>query len=145
MEALSVVRGAAAIGPGVALFGYALRNLAKDWASRAWPSVEGRIDVVRGVHGYRGIRSLQLTYEYSVHGRQYVGTRYSFGWPVGLAGGTNVDRFIKQHPRGSTVRVYHNPNEPAEALIMPGRSLGHLFGFAISLAFVAGGLLTLRG
>jgi hypothetical protein len=144
MEPLSIVKGVTAIGPGIALFGYGLRNFAKDRASRAWPTVEGYVNAVRGVEGYRGIRHLQLTYEYSVAGRRYAGTRYSFGWLAGVTG-RHADRFITQHPRGSALKVYHNPNNPAEALIMPGASLGHLLVFALSVAFVGLGLLALRG
>jgi hypothetical protein len=108
------------------LFACAFRNLAKDLASRTWPTVEGKVHSARHGHSYRGIVRLRLAYEYSVHGQRYVGSRYSFGWTAGLAGGAKVHTFVTAHPRGSTLKVHYNPRNPAQALIAPGLSTGNL-------------------
>ena len=143
-QPLAVVREVAAIGPGIALFGYGLRNFAKDLESRAWPTVDGQIEAVRRTH-VKGVLYIQLKYQYSVRGQRYVGTRWSFGWPRGMAMGMEAETFVKQHPRGSTLTVYYNPEDHGQALIVPGPSLGHLLVFAISLVFVGMGLLALHG
>ena len=145
MDALASVRLVAAIGPGIALIAYTFRNFVKDLESRRWPVVEGQVRSIRKTHSYRGIRHVQLAYEYSVNGRGYVGRRYSFGWPAGLAGAAKVDTLVRTHPSGSQLPIHYNPRKPAQALLVPGPSLGTLLGFTIAIVFLFLGVLTLKG
>jgi hypothetical protein len=110
-----------------------------------WPVAEGQVRSVRRTPAYRGIRKLRLTYEYVVQGKRYIGNRYSFGWPAGLAGDANVDTFVKTHPEGSRIKVFYNPKEPQQALVAPGSFFGHFVQFAISIVFLGMGLLVLHG
>jgi hypothetical protein len=144
MELLLAVTVLAAIGPGVALLSYAFWTIGKDSIGSRWPVVEGQVRSIRRKSGYRGIRHLQLTYEYEVEGKRYVGNRYSFGWPAGRAGDTDLNAFVRTHPEGSGIKLFYNPKKPQQALVAPGLSLGHCVQLLVSLAFLWMGLLVLH-
>jgi len=144
MKLLLTVTVLAAIGPGLALLSYALWTIGKDWRGSRWPAVEGQVRSIRRKSGYRGIRHLKLTYEYELGGKRYVGNRYSFGWPAGLVGDTDLDAFVRTHPEGSGIKLFYNPKKPQQALVAPGLSFGHCVQLLLSLAFLVMGLVVLH-
>lgn len=144
MKLLSAVSVLFAIGPGIALFSHALWTITKDSIGARWPTVEGEVKSIRRKHTYRGIRNLQVAYEYEVQGKRYVGNRYSYGWPVGLAGDASVDAFVRTHSEGSGIKVFYNPKKPQQVLIAPGLSFGHLIQLLISVLFFGMGLVVLN-
>jgi hypothetical protein len=102
--------------------------LAQQFCALTFPTTEGRI-TQSGVQSestpsretsYR----LALGYEYEVNGQQYTGTRYC---------STELDANARawhgvaaEFPVGAAVRVYYNPDDPADALLHPGLTGFHL-------------------
>jgi hypothetical protein len=121
--------------PGVAFFTLGgVMVLALLWASRreaaqasAWPQIAGRI-VSSSVEHYRqrvgGARTGTLTtfyeavveYAYSVNGRDYHGTRLSFG---ARAAGSQAfaEAQAARYPEGSQVMVHYDPKNPSNAVL----------------------------
>jgi hypothetical protein len=121
--------------PGVAFFTLGgVLVLALLWASRreaaqasAWPQIAGRI-VSSSVEHYRqrvgGARTGVLTtfyeavveYAYSVNGRDYHGTRLSFGGK--LAGAQALaEAQAARYPEDSQVMVHYDPMNPSNAVL----------------------------
>ena len=121
--------------PGVAFFTLGgVMVLALLWASRreaaqasAWPQIAGRI-VSSTVEHYRqrvgGARTGTLTtfyeavveYAYSVNGRDYHGTRLSFG--ARTAGSqTFAEAQAARYPEGSQVMVHYDLKNPSNAVL----------------------------
>jgi hypothetical protein len=93
-------------------------------ASARWPSTEGRVLSARFEKTQQPDDSIRLEYdaeyEYEVGGVRYRGT--------GLALEPMRDRELREMSRadiklspGEAVRVYYNPEDPSEALLLPGR------------------------
>lgn len=127
--------------------------------TRSWTPVEGRVvtprvrrDTTRGAvvtdEASRERQStylLELTYGWSAQGRQHVGSRVSLG--AGSTVSRHPDRAAAEaaalaYRPGAPIPVYHDPADPAEAVLEPG--LGWPFpavlglGLALSWLTVAG-------
>jgi hypothetical protein len=95
------------------------------WSLRAltWPSVDGTIthsaSVFLGVRGsdLNGRRNStrhtwQVSYQYQVNGRTYTSSIKSLDTDDEDGDLSSANDKVRQHPVGSTVRVYHHPREP---------------------------------
>lgn len=121
-----------------------------------WLTVSGRVvsaTVRKGLRyegsdngGVRAVARYQpvIEYAYEVSGKTYVGTRIRLGrtrFSESQAQGV-VDRY----PRGSTVEVYYNPDDPAMAVLereAAGSGVLRTLGAVFIAVAVLGGLLTL--
>lgn len=110
-------------------------------ASRAWPSVSGRVlnsslirTPRRGTSG-GGSYIPMIVYEYQVDGRVYRSQRYSFGTQIGTGFTGIASRVVNQYPEGSAVEVYYNPDNPSEAVLK--RSAGGSWGTLLVVAALA--------
>lgn len=113
-----------AVFAGIGIYRYRLAS-----ASAAWSFTQGKIvsakmqraekimddeeDEKREYYTYP-----ELCYEYTVNGQTHRGTRISFA-PVTAMSPEWVDRF----PDGSAVRVYFDPKNPKQSVLIPGRSI----------------------
>ncbi len=138
------------VGAGFALFCTwmligALSGYKKSLASKDWPSVNGKVLVVRlwgkrNVDGeMRDVERLSIEYSYDVQGINYKGTAVAF---YTLVYPETVD-FAHNHPENSEVRVYYQQTNPAESVLVPGPKSGNKrysdillasFGLVISLS-----------
>lgn len=127
---------------GAHMLRHALRNHRKALASVAWPAVEGTVTKVelwgrRNVGGeMKEVEHLSVAYEYRVDGREYSGTRVAFHrlhFP-------ETTDFASGHPVGSRVEVFHNPEEPGEAVLVVGPRGGNKRFGEIILAGLALGV-----
>lgn len=71
--------------------------------------------------------SLDVAYDYEVDGRRYTGTRYCYG-AMGT-GDATWSKVQRQLPVGKTVPVYHDPADPADAVLHRGPTGMTLFLF----------------
>ncbi|NWF69370.1 MAG: DUF3592 domain-containing protein [Chloroflexi bacterium] len=106
----------------------ALRSRAAAAASRGWPSVVGtvlasQIEMRRSGNTGRTPHPVVI-YSYAVDGKQYTGNRISFGGSLG--GSMIAYRKIEQYPAGSSVSVYYNPANPADAVLEQTSASGTL-------------------
>jgi len=112
-------------------------------AARNWPQVPCEI-VSSEVAEHDGddgrTYSVEITYRYTVGGRQYLSNRYKFmrGSSSGYRAKAQV---VKRHPAGSRAFCYVNPADPTEAVFDRSWSGAMWFGLIpVAFALVGGGL-----
>ena len=130
--------------------GMTTRDLVKQYRSQSFPKVEGTIlsATITTHHGSKGSVSYSpdFGYGYSVNGVDYEGQRYRYGSANASYQWANAT--VQSHPKGSTVDVYYNPNNPADALLstaVVARDIMPLFmcvGFMGLFLFILGKGLT---
>lgn len=114
-----------------------MTNYKNALASESWPSVNGRLTDVR-LWGKRRIdgemkeaEKLIVEYEYEIDGLKYTGTSatfYTLVYPETL-------EFFKHYPKGSDVKIYYNPKDPVESVLIPGLKKNQPYS-----EFILGGL-----
>lgn len=132
---------AAGLGVFLLLFGLALQRQAI--AMQTWASVPGTVlsaEIRSYTHWKEGrqrtLYTPGITYQFSVRGHQYTSDRYSLGAESGWSSPHFAEGKVQQHPPGSAVTVYYNPNAPAESVLDRRISGGWLI-WALALALLA--------
>ena len=116
-------------------------------AARAWTPVEAVVEQSR-VRSHSGddstTYSVDITYRYRVDGRDYRGDRYHFR--SGSSSGYEAKRrVVGAHPPGSSVRVYVNPADPFDSVIVRDMGVAIYLGLLPLLFAVVGGLVMVFG
>ena len=94
----------------------------KQFESRHYAPVAGQVTqsevkFYRESKGGRGYKAL-INYRYQVGGQTFNGARLRYtSEPSGLVFANGM---VAAHPNGATVDVFYNPNNPGDALLMPG-------------------------
>jgi hypothetical protein len=111
---------------------YALTQIGRSLIALRWPSVEGEIASTRLVHRYDnedGPTDYQyVAYRYEVGDKPYRNDRVRFGpqvAPSSIVPGVDPEpnnpnaaaALARQYPRGTPVRVYYNPRNPADSVL----------------------------
>ena len=107
---------------GIYLLKHSLSSYQKALASQRWPSVNGQLtDVLlwgsRNTGGeIKEVEKLNVEYNYQINGQNYTGTLptfYTLMYPETL-------EFANQHPVNSDIKIYYNPKNPSESVLIPG-------------------------
>ena len=133
---------------GLVVLALGLRNLFRASRTRRWPGVPGTIEAARVVEtpsreaGPDGqVQTLyraQVQYRYPGAGGQALsGSRVSLDEVSGSAPGP-AQALVARYPPGASVMVFHDPADPAQAVLEPGIS-----GASALLPGVGVGLLAL--
>ncbi|GEM_PF-6839219 len=100
-------------------------ELQRDRPSVNWPSTQGEI-LVDAAYWHSGSRHssgyyyVDLTYTYVVDGRRYAGHRVRL-WDPNLSRGSDpATAFARMHPARSSVDVFYDPQDPADAALATG-------------------------
>ena len=128
---------------GFGVFGWGLLSLYRGHSAKAWPTTRGEILESR-IHESRdsdgSMWETKVKYRYVCNGREFEGTRITFGY----SGSDEEEEHRRIHeklPPGSGVRVWYQPNQPANAVLAVGfhrhTYVALLFG-AVWLLFTAG-------
>jgi hypothetical protein len=84
--------------------------------SKNWPTTEAKLTSVH-LLGRKGlINNIDLRYEYSIGGQEYVGKNLSL-FPNTIFGKERLEEVLDTYHQGQYVTVYTNPGKPKEALI----------------------------
>ena len=128
--------------PSLAILAVSAYALAKDLIGRKWPTADGKVVSVKEKSSAKGIVKITISYEYLVKGLPYAGDRYSFGYLAGgiLGSGEIYSKIERDLPDRPKVKVFYNPTNPAEALLVPGASWCHLIDFSVAGIFLLLGL-----
>lgn len=136
----------ALFGLGGFLIAFSVRNRRKAEASQNWLSVPGRIvsaevkqgtsretkrDITgeeREVTSYYYYPAVEYTYE--VGGQTYTGKRLAFGGIVGHSDPAKAAAALAPYQPGSTVTVYYDPQNPAEA-VLERKAGGYTWGLVV--------------
>jgi hypothetical protein len=104
----------------IVLLSIARRGSAQANASKHWESTTGQVLLsqiqMRRASARTGMTPYPVVvYEYQVMGQRYQSSRISFGTDMG--GSLVAQPTLDKYPAGSTVTVYYNPTNPAEAVL----------------------------
>lgn len=135
----------------------ALRSRRKVSAAQDWPSTSGKVTyaTVETRHSHRSgggsstSHYAKVVYEYSANGQRYQSDRITFGSDVGYGNYNRVLQKVASYPVNSTVQVYYNPDNPAEAVLEKTAPSSKIFLFvavlivlilACTMTFTLGGM-----
>ena len=124
------------------LYLFLIRPVTLSYAAADWPAVSCTVltsEVGRHSDSDGTTYSVDITYRYTVDGREYTGDRYNFmgGSSSGRSGKAKV---VKAHPPGSEHLVYVDPDDPTRAVLT--RELGwEIWVGVIPAAFTVIGLV----
>jgi len=143
---------------GVAAIIFGIRNRKKAEASTTWPSVDGTItnawiDESRDTDE-DGSTSTTYTprwqYQFDLGGSTHTSERVSFGGMTGYGRRSKAEEQLQKFPVNSRVRVYYDPQNPAESVLIQGTKgtmIGIIVGIVLILASVVacigGGIVVL--
>lgn len=141
----TAVMGAALFGlVGALVLGWSISWLRLARSTLRWSATEGKVvaSKVRVKHARTNdpgdlgseMRVAAITYLYTVEGRQHQGRRVAPGpFPPSA-------RACRRYPKGSSCRVYYDPQRPGRSVLEPGPSAFHwllvIFGALMTLASV---------
>jgi len=104
---------------GVCLY-KGLRNRQRARASTEWLSVQGNLlsfEVTKSTIKHQTHYYPHLEYEYTVGGTRYTSRRISFGY-LAYDSEDEAKSDIERRVHGNPVRVYHNPKNPKDAVLI---------------------------
>lgn len=109
------------------------RGKQKAQESAAWPSVMGKV-LEAYVTSHTEIDSEgesvevyapRVVYEYAVNGVSYRGDRLAVGPVATSRNRRSAEQEVARYPEGGEVRVFYNPQNPAEAVLQPRLQAGN--------------------
>jgi hypothetical protein len=110
---------------GVVIFGGAMLAKSRTAKTAKWPSVKGRItrsEIVTSATKTGPVVKVEpvaeISYDYSVEGRQYEGYRLRV-IPMLHSTAPTPEETVARYRLGKTVEVYYDPDDPADALLTP--------------------------
>jgi len=136
------VSGLVVVMLGVAVTVGAARALRRGQQSAAWPTVSGvvvtsRVAVLGADDDW--VRA-DVTYEYEVASRPYLGARIRFGYRGGPRRGS-AEELVAAYPVGRPVAVHHDPLRLHESVLRPGKDPMARFGFVAGMLIVVAGFV----
>jgi len=118
----------------------------RDWREGAGWVVEARMpEIVRERTDYKSkaFYTLELVYDYEAAGRTYRGERT--GLFPDTAQWQPAKAFVRSHPTGTALRVWHDPRNPARSILDPSIGAGTWFMAIAGLPLMVGGGVGLVG
>ena len=130
-------------GVGVAAIILGIRNRKKAEASVNWPSAPGRItnawidqedDIDED-----GFSTTTFTpnwqYQFTASGQTYTSDKISFGGKRGYGRQKKAQEALAAYPLHSQVRIYFDPANPSESVLVPGTK-GTFLGIIVGAIFI---------
>ena len=116
----------------------AARLLIRQYRAESFPKTEGHVVSVRITSrtGSKGKIYYQpaFSYAYEVDGQSYRGHAYRY--EANPSDQASVNQIVAAHPVDSTINVYYDPNNPADALLAPLVSAEDVSPFFLSMFVV---------
>ena len=135
------------IAVGIALLIYGIGLVRDARACGSWPSVDGRIvtsepQVVSRQKDQRTYAP-NVSYAYTVAGQNYEGSRLTMV-PRNYNQLSAVQAVLAQYPAGGAVKVFHDPQDPANCVLV-NRAVGTEWAYPLAgMIFVVVGVLMFR-
>lgn len=131
---------------GLIFFFWAIPTMHNAFASRSWPSVEGKVTTSQlitdtdsdGVKTYKA----GIAYEYSIHGEMQKGVRVGFS-DYGSSNISHAQSILTKYPIGAQVDIYYNPKSVQMAVLEPGVEFSTFLAAGLGLLCVILGFLLL--
>ena len=114
--------------------------------SISWPSVEGEVvlsqireEIGGGPYGVYGTKKPEIRYEYTVDGKKYSSRKIKFGRQPS-------HEIVSRYPTGQKIKVFYNPDNPNQAVLISGGSLAGVYiGVILCIIAVAGWIFAVMG
>ena len=128
---------------GIVIIILSIRARKKAEASQSWPAVPGQIisaeikkDISEDADGYTTTMYKPIvTYSYNVMGQAYQSSKMAFGMTTSYGRTAKAQEVLDQYPLNSTVNVYYDPENPAEA-VLERKAGGKVLGLVIGILFL---------
>ena len=133
------------VGGAAAIYFLGVNPLLRVIRASSWDATPCVITSSR-VASHDDTYSVEIRYSYSVNGKSYQGTRYSF-FSGSTSGYSGKNEIVQQNPAGKSTNCYVNPIDPSDAVFYRGYSsdmLWGLFGVPFFLVGVAGLYMAIR-
>ena len=138
--------GAAILIAGLALSGLAYNLLHDGFASASWPTAEGKVlssSISQGENDNGDETYMpHVQYTYVANGKTYTSTQIQF-FQESSENSRDASAITTTFNEGKTVTVYFAPDNPANAVLIPGASGGPVVMLGIGVVLTALGTLIL--
>jgi hypothetical protein len=117
MKPLGIFFAVSFMGIGAVLSWISYQNLTTAKSSDKWIQsqfVVSKVDYKRTSRDRRTSNAPVVTYRYEVNGKSFQSDVRSFGYE------STADEIFRDYPEGKVVKVYYNPDNPAEATLIKG-------------------------
>ena len=128
------------LGGGVGTYYLGILKVKSLYEAERWPNVQGRVLSSRIIESsgddsttYRGY----VAYSYTVDGREFKNDQVAF-MSVSSSCYSCARKIVRDHPQGGSVRVFFNPENPAESVLDRNWRWSYLLGFLPLLFFFVG-------
>ena len=81
-----------------------------------------------------------LTYQYTVDGQEYIGTRLTFT----ADSKSEFEDRRDEYPEGMPLTIYYDPNDPSRAVITPEADFGRTVMMVLAVGLVVAGYFVIR-
>jgi hypothetical protein len=145
IDAVLIAFGAIAFAIGATLYAVQFRQGLRAHASGKWPTGSATVTastLERSPDSKRRFRAA-VQYRYRVGQQEYQSDRIFWGGNEGRQ--KPMASVVAAYPAGRKVRVFYNPQNPAEAVIDPVRNSGSRPLVLYAMALMALGLFALTG
>lgn len=147
VEIVMRVVGAGMVDIGALAAYGAIRMRLKTAQAHKWPTVTGTIvssELESETDRHDGkpmtMYGAAIRYSYQVGGKSYESDSIQLGGTSETSRPGEFERMVARYPKGKSVKVYYDPDDPATATLEPG-ALGGIF----NMAMVAGGFILVGG
>jgi len=133
------------ISLGLFILGGVLHSVYKSHFAKNWPAVSGVIVSSKAevssratTTGSVGVSSVGILYSYSIKRRKYIGSNIGFSFLGQATTKDKVQAQLDMYPAGKPVRVFYNPNDYTESVLLKrsiNKFLPSVFGL---IAFLFG-------
>lgn len=102
------------------------KNIVKSSSAENWRVYSGVLESDRAARSTALFRTSWLKYSYDIDGKKYQGTRIGYG----------ISSYSAVQGEGKSVRVYVNPDDYADAVLVTGIQKTHIIGLLFSGGFL---------
>lgn len=117
-------------------FLWTLWHLLSAIETRSWSRTRGVV-ISSNVETVSAVHRANVSYRYTVNGQEVTGNRVYFGDRIRTSWSYFAREIIAQHPAGSGVTVYYDPERPHEAVLVPGVPGGVVAMMCFSIVLLA--------
>ena len=141
----SLILFLAFLAAGAVTLFFGVQATRNGFESRGWPDTPGKIQsnsistqTRRSSSGSSKTSYVaRITYGYQVNGRGYIGSTVGFGKSqYSSYTRSKTQKYLQQYPRGKSVTVYYDPQNPGKAVLQAGVTAGALLIVAMGVIFV---------
>lgn len=140
IDAALMVFGVIALAVGVILYVIQLRQGLRADASKKWPKAEATViaSALEPSPEHRRRYRAAIAYRYRVGRKDYQADRVFWAGNEGRR--RHMESVVSAYPAGATIRIYYDPQNPADAVIDPTQHTGSKATVVYAMGMITIGL-----